>query len=495
MPTDCSTLACLNNGRCMLANNWPYCNCSGTTYIGRTCEKSPLQGMKDNAERAGMQAAADKAGKAQEQLQKDKAKCSDPAKRMLCPKSTSKEGMCVGAIADCFDDADAMGAYKSTKDSKCDRAAGEKFCDQEGICLGKGASCAPADKCPVKKPFRCPSWGCAADEAGCESQAVAKPPACAAGEQRCPDGLCYLGKGGLRECAKMGVQWEGCPPGMMECPGGKPGTCARNATKCTAKVGCASSLAFCGHQRDPKTGKPIMDETTGRPKAICKPKVECTVDQDRPPMPTTRPLDPSAGGTIEAQSTGGKPAVKLKMGKGGFKVGGVEKPVNFSISSVPDSLVQQGAFGAYFESGALLGSLISIEPSADIEVTLMTLDIPILDATANEDAAKCALVLTQTEMLAIKDVTNVTETPTSLGTCGKGEIGTCSCAVQVPHFSTYGVVDTAVAYEARTVIAVNITNTSTSETNGLSSAPRLLCLSRVTTATTLLAALVVLVVL
>jgi len=403
-----------------------------------------------------MQAAADKAGKAQQQLERAKAKCSDPAKRMLCPKSTSKEGECVGAIANCFADAAAMGAYKSSKDSKCDRSAGEKFCDQEGICLGKGASCAPADKCTSETPFRCPSWGCAADEAGCES--VAKPPACAEGEQLCPDGLCYPGQGGLRECAKRGVQWKGCPPGMMECPGGKPGTCAKNVTECTEKVGCASPLVFCGLQRDPTTGKPIMDEETGRPKAMCKTKDECKVGQSRPPKPTTRPLDPSAGGSIEALSTDAKPAMKLKMGKGGFKVGGIEKPVNFSISSVPDSLVQQGAFGAYFQSGALLGSLISIEPSADIEVALMTLDIPILDATANEDAAKCALVLSQTEMLAIKDVTNVTETPTSLGTCGKGEIGTCSCAVEVPHFSTYGVVDTAVAYEARTVIATNGTD-------------------------------------
>ena len=39
-----------------------------------------------------------------------------------------------------------------------------------------------------------------------------------------------------------------------------------------------------------------MDPVTGKPKANCKAAAECTVGRDRPPKPTTRPLDPATGG-------------------------------------------------------------------------------------------------------------------------------------------------------------------------------------------------------
>eukprot|EP00802_Teleaulax_amphioxeia_P006940 Tamp_06946.p1 GENE.Tamp_06946~~Tamp_06946.p1 ORF type:complete len:306 (+),score=47.33 Tamp_06946:108-920(+) len=195
----------------------PFCNCTAAGFCGPTCGKTPAQCDAKNAERGGRQQQAAEAGRAQDALEASKAKCSEAGKKMLCPPlaPSSVRGTCVGAIAECFENAAELADYKSKKGSHC--PAGERYCDQEGICLGRGASCAPADKCPAAKPFRCPSWACAADEAACSSATA--PPACAAGEQRCPDGLCYPGQGGLKECAKLGVQWEGCPPGKMECTG------------------------------------------------------------------------------------------------------------------------------------------------------------------------------------------------------------------------------------------------------------------------------------
>jgi hypothetical protein len=227
--------------------------------------------------------------------------------------------------------------------------------------------------------------------------------------------------------------------------------CAADEASCTEAVGCASPLVKCGYVRDAATGKPVLNETTGRFVADCKDK--CADSIDRPPKDTTVPLDPRVGGELEAKSADGRSAVKLRMPKNAFKVGdSFDKPVNFSVTSVPDSLLQNGAFAAHFKRGALLGALITIEPSAEVLIVGgMTLDIPILDAFANSDAAKCLLMLKNTKMLAIRNINNMTEIPEPLGTCTKGEIGICSCQQNVTHFSTFAVVDDTVSCIARRV--------------------------------------------
>jgi len=232
----------------------------------------------------------------------------------------------------------------------------------------------------------------------------------------------------LKECAKQGVQWKGCPPGTKEFTNGKAGTCGQDAADCEVKVGCAEGKVFCGFLRDKTTGKPIMDETTGRPSANCLVEAECTTGRDRPPKDTTKMLNPAAAGELKVLSDDGKQAMGLRMGKGSFTVGGKVQAVNFSIAAVPDSLMQEGAFGLLFESGALLASLIQIEPSAEVQIAGgMVLDIPILDEEANKDAATCALVLANTQMLSISDITALEEKPVSMGTCIMGQIGVCSC--------------------------------------------------------------------
>jgi len=453
----------------------PYCNCSNTVYSGRACDKTANEETALNKGREDKQKAVDKSGKAKSQLDKDKAKCTDSAKTMLCSPSdgvpVAMRAKCVGAMIDCFVEdgrfnATALEAYKTSKKAACP-TVGEKYCDQEGICVGKGASCAPATKCPRALSFRCPSWGCAVDAAGCDS--TSKPEACPAGQQRCPDALCYPGTGGMKECAKAGVNWKGCPPGFKECTNGKAGTCGTDEADCEAKVGCASNLVFCGYKREASTGKPVMSTTTGRPIANCVEEAKCTTGRDRPPKDTTKPLDPRAAGSLEALSADGKQAMGLRIEAGSFTVSGKVQAVNFSIAAVPDSLMQEGAFGLLFDSGALMASLIQIEPSAEVEILGgMILDIPLLDEQANADPAICALVLSNTQMLSMSDITNVTGVLTSIGVCLKGEIGGCSCAASVTHFSTYGVVDASVAYDERVIMIANNNNTNASDTKELS---------------------------
>ena len=58
------------------------------------------------------------------------------------------------------------------------------------------------------------------------------------------DGECYTGTGGLKECVKQGVQWDGCPAGKMQCKADKR-RCAASTADCATKIGCgAGALLF-----------------------------------------------------------------------------------------------------------------------------------------------------------------------------------------------------------------------------------------------------------
>jgi hypothetical protein len=453
----CEADSCANGGVCSVnpRGNPPIiCNCTGTGYCGMRCGKAVAECQRMQQGKAEMAQSMEQAGRAGRDLERMKDKCTDAAKKMLCPPAAGPNARtCVEALADCFMTNGAYNAtlaarFKKAGEDKCP-STDQKYCAQEDVCIGRGASCAPQTKCPSAKSYRCPSWKCASDAASCDDGV--KPEACPSGQMRCPDGLCYAGQGGFKECAKKGVSWEGCPPGKMECSNGKPGTCAADLAKCNAKVGCVAPKLACGFNRSATTGKPYFSDD-GKPKVLCMDA--CDAGRERPPKREKKEFDPSQGGKLEAKTEDGKPAMALKIGKGGFRTNVIGKKVNFTVDSVPDSLVQEGAFGAYFESGALLSSLVRIDPGEDVEVQgMMELDIPILDAAATTDPAICQKVLDQSVMLSISDITNVTDTvdPTSV-TCSKGEIGSCSCAINVTHFSTYGVVDKVVAYEERMLV-------------------------------------------
>ena len=392
-----------------------------------------------------MQTALEVSKNALMDLALQKAKC--PAdKQTLCPPSilSRKAGTCAEALFDCFVGEDGalnttlQTEYKDFKTKACSEP-GEKYCDQEGICLGRGASCASANQCRGDKSFRCLSWACAADAASCAGVVVERT-SCPIGHQRCPDGICYAGSDGAKQCVKTGMQWEGCPPGKMVCPNGKRGTCGDSVQDCNTKVGCVAPLVKCGFKRDPSTGQPLRDKRSGNPTANCVAK--CAIGIDRRPAATIKALNPRREASLEAKTAEGKTAMTLKIRPGSFKVAGQDKDVNFSIAAVPDSLLQHGSFSGAFTSGALLASLIQIEPSEEMEIIGgIELDIPILDAAAQEDPETCAALLASTEMFSVSDVTNITEAPVSMGTCRPGRLESCSCAVNISHFSTYAVVE------------------------------------------------------
>jgi len=452
-PRACEARSCQNGGVCSVnpRGNPPIlCNCTTTGFCGPRCGQEESACQQRQERQREMAQSTDRAGRAGANLEKEKEKCTDETKKMLCPKAAGPNARtCVEALADCFMidgvyNATLADRAKKDRDGKC--GAGEKYCAQEDVCVGRGASCAPQTKCPSDKSYRCPSWKCKADADQCNDGA--RPEACPEGEMRCPDGLCYPGSGGIKECAKKGVQWEGCPPGKMECSNGRPGTCAQDLAACNAKVGCVAPLKACGFERNATTGKPIFSDD-GKPKAKCLDA--CGVGSARPPEFKKKEFDPSQGGKLEVKTKDGKPAMALKIGRGGFKTKS-GRAVNFTVDSVPDSLVQEGAFGEYFESGALLSSLVKVDPGEAVEVEgMMELDIPILD-DATSDPDICQKVLDQSVMLSISDITNVSDTVDPAVTCVKGAIGNCSCAINVTHFSTYGVVDKVVAYEERVIV-------------------------------------------
>ena len=67
-----------------------------------------------------------------------------------------------------------------------------------------------------------------------------------------------------------------------------------------------------------------------------------------------------------------------------------------------------------------MGSLITIEPSASVDVIGgVVLDIPILDQEASTDSAKCLAILKNLQMFAVDDITDVTAVPTLMGACTK----------------------------------------------------------------------------
>jgi hypothetical protein len=215
-PQDCAATSCANGGVCFVnprGNPATLCNCTGTGFCGMKCGTPLSECQRQRQEKEEMAQSAEQAGRAGRELEREKDKCTDAAKKMLCPAGVGPNSRtCVEAISDCFITGGAFNAtlmeqYKTAKAGKC-TGDGQKFCDQEDVCIGRGATCAPQTKCPDSRSYRCANWKCAVDAAGCGEGA--RPDACPEGQMRCPDGLCYAASGdrGLKECAKQGVQWE-----------------------------------------------------------------------------------------------------------------------------------------------------------------------------------------------------------------------------------------------------------------------------------------------
>ena len=218
------------------------------------------------------------------------------------------------------------------------------------------------------------------------------------------DGECYAGTG-LKECVKQGVQWDGCPAGKMRCKSDKR-RCAASVAECQDKTGCPSGshlsqlararpiprsvhakfetgaearecvccalhthtcyagMQMCGVKRDKGTGKALFDTTTRKLQVRCM--ANCTLALERKPKDKKQALNSATGGQLTAETEDGKKAMRMKIRPKNFKGG--DRAVNFTIKAVPDSLMQEGAFKTFHESGSLMGSLIQIEPSEYVEI-------------------------------------------------------------------------------------------------------------------------------
>lgn len=449
----CTTDLCQNGGVCFEMRGFARCNCTGTKFTGRTCEKNKAQVDREKAERQEVQGALAKMEQLKKEWKDKTDKCSAKDKRHVCPRDVGpKADQCVASMTDCW--VDGLGKFNSTlmnqyrqkmkgiKDA-CNRTQGEKYCFKEETCVGRGLPCTPQQECPDDKPFRCGrSWKCQENKTMCDND-DARPGSCKEGEQKCPDGECYLGTG-LKECVKQGVQWDGCPAGKMRCKSDKR-RCAASVAECQDKTGCPSGMQMCGVKRDTETGKALFDTTTRKLQVRCM--ANCTLALERKPKDKKQALNSATGGQLTAETEDGKKAMRMKIRPKNFKGG--DRAVNFTIKAVPDSLMQEGAFKTFHESGSLMGSLIQIEPSEYVEIEGgIELDIPILDPEAQTDPALCAAMLDDLQMVAVSDITDVDASLDSFGTCSKGELDGCSCAVNITHFSTYTVIDGSIAYEA-----------------------------------------------
>ena len=323
-----------------------------------------------------------------------------------------------------------------------------------------GVPCSPSPDCTGDAPMRCKDWTCAADASACKASTTN----CAAGEIRCPDGLCYTGSN-MGDCVKKGVQWEGCPPEQIECSG-KKGVCAATTDECAAKVGCVPPKKNCGILRDEATGKPVFTDAN-KPQFICE--ETCTRgNPQRAPEHKLAKMDPSTeGAKIDAMDSSGNIAMRLKtLKKNAFKTS-AGTAVNFTVAPVPDSLVHHGAFANFFNRSSLVSALIQIEPDAEIDIVEggLQLEIPVASASAE----MCDKVLANLQVLTVSDVTDLSESPSLVGNCTKGDADTCSCAVMVSHFSTFGVVDTAVASQAASANIATTTFDSAASAPGTAS--------------------------
>ena len=139
---------------------------------------------------------------------------------------------------------------------------------------------------------------------------------------------------------------------------------------------------MCGIKRDKTTGKAKLD-ATGSPQPRCV--ANCTMLLERKPKDKDQKgeLNSATGGELTAETEDGRKAMRLKIRPKNFKNG--DRAVNFTVRAVPDSLMQEGAFKAFHDSGSIMGSLIQIEPSEAIEI-----DGENLSARIHSDCCLCS---------------------------------------------------------------------------------------------------------
>ena len=80
------------------------CDCSGTNFCGRECEKTKASCEQKKAQQQEMQQEMDRLAKDRQKLKDKMSNCPED-KKHVCPNNGPKNGTCVAAFVDCFVDA------------------------------------------------------------------------------------------------------------------------------------------------------------------------------------------------------------------------------------------------------------------------------------------------------------------------------------------------------------------------------------------------------
>ena len=101
----CTTDLCQNGGVCFEMRGFARCNCTGTKFTGRTCEKNKAQVDREKAERQEVQGALAKMEQLKKEWKDKTDKCSAKDKRHVCPGDVGpKADQCVASMTDCWVD-------------------------------------------------------------------------------------------------------------------------------------------------------------------------------------------------------------------------------------------------------------------------------------------------------------------------------------------------------------------------------------------------------
>jgi len=430
------------------------CECN-TGFFPPVCASAAELEERNEERGAIVQANQGKAKKERER----KDSCKEEAKPFLCPNDPLLEAMagtCQANMQACFGGNATLGAlWGSEQTSQC--GPDQMFCDIDG-CVQKGTVCSPMTQvCPKNRKFRCGDWSCAANRNQCP---VSNVSACPDPDMDtlCPDGrTCAKNHG---QCVSKGITWEGCEGGKMECTG-LQGVCVEEASECEAQGGCPEGKIFCGPQRD-GNGKVLWNDATGKPMPKCH---DACSDNARKPEITSGEMKAERGRKIEARAADGVVAAALQVfiDNAFRRADNGTGAINFTFSPVPDSLINNGAFANFVTLGALVTTLVQLEPSAELVIVGgFLLEIPISGADGNETLCNLILIENNLQMLKVPDITNISSNTELAGMCSRGPSESCTCGVNITHFSTYGVVAGSIVDEA--TIRIDDENAGSSDT-------------------------------
>jgi len=462
-PKNLNDEVCSGNGECMEDGRGFKCTCKEGFSPPACLNTTELRNVNEQREEK-----FENVKKARDYLKERRMKCNQTFP-VLCLSDDNVpaelQNTCQEVMLDCYGgNRTVLRDIRDKRREQC--GANEQFCDVDG-CIRKTIPCTVVShECPAVRPRRCPDWKCQKQDAECvDGGDVCTAPT----KTLCADGVTCAEN--LRACAELGIQWNGCGDGEVECPGRKH-FCAANETMCERQGACGAGLRFCGVRRNGQ-GKQVFRD--GKAVPICK--ATCAAEQ---PTPETALAEFGRGRAVReliARSADGVVAVVLstETAEAFARADNGTAGVNFTVGPVASSLVQNGPFRKYFNAGTMMSQPVLIEPSAEVVINggFVLEFVVVDDSIVNE--TMCLRVLSGLSVVTVTDMTRFDAEVELVATCQRGKLDNCSCAVNLTHFSAYTVVDddgqrqaetaaTAAAGSNATTTAANDTTTAAGTT-------------------------------